>query len=92
MPVFVSEAIISDVEVYDIHRWDVSVAEAVEIQRGLAGRVVWSGRLDAVELIAGVDISGGGIWAGCSQVRDGVARLDIESCPVVDNVFQASVV
>jgi deoxyribonuclease V len=46
------------VEVYDIHRWDVSVAEAVEIQRGLAGRVVRSGRLDAVELIAGVDISG----------------------------------
>ncbi|MFA5055135.1 MAG: deoxyribonuclease V [Dehalococcoidia bacterium] len=45
-------------EVRDIHRWDVSVAEAVEIQRGLAGRVVKKGRLDAVELIAGVDISG----------------------------------
>ncbi|MFA5375002.1 MAG: deoxyribonuclease V [Dehalococcoidia bacterium] len=45
-------------KVRDIHRWDVSVAEAKEIQRGLAGRVVRKGRLDAVELIAGVDISG----------------------------------
>jgi deoxyribonuclease V len=58
LPVFVAKAIISDVEVRDIHRWDVSVAEAKLIQRGLAGRVVRKGRLDAVELIAGVDISG----------------------------------
>ena len=58
MPVFVATAIISDVEVRDIHRWDVSVAEAKRIQLGLADRVVRSGRLDAVELIAGVDISG----------------------------------
>jgi deoxyribonuclease V len=41
-----------------INRWDVSVAEAVEIQRSLAGRVLQRGRLDAVELVAGVDISG----------------------------------
>ena len=58
MPVFVATAIISDVEVRDIHRWDVSVAEAKRIQQGLADRVVRSGRLDAVELIAGVDVSG----------------------------------
>ena len=45
-------------EVRDIHRWDVSVAEAKEIQLGLADKVVRSGRLDAVELIAGVDVSG----------------------------------
>ena len=53
-------------EVRDIHRWDVSVAEAVEIQRGLAGSVVREGRLDAVELVAGVDISGAN--------SDGVSR------------------
>jgi deoxyribonuclease V len=58
LPVIVAKAIICDVKVRDIHRWDVSVAEAKEIQRGLAGRVVRKGRLDAVELIAGVDISG----------------------------------
>jgi len=54
------------VEVRDIHRWDVSVAEAVEVQRGLACRVVRSGRLDSVGLVAGVDISGAN--------SDGVAR------------------
>ena len=58
LPVFVAGAIISDVEVRDIHRWDVSVAEAKRIQLGLADRVVRKGHLDAVELIAGVDISG----------------------------------
>ena len=58
MPVFVAKAIISDVEVRDIHRWDVSVADAQRIQRGLADSVVRRGRLDAVELIAGIDISG----------------------------------
>jgi deoxyribonuclease V len=58
LPATIAKAIICDVKVRDIHRWDVSVAEAKEIQRGLAGRVVRNGRLDAVELIAGVDISG----------------------------------
>ena len=45
-------------EVRDIHRWDVGIAEAKRIQQGLAGKVVRKGRLVAVELIAGVDISG----------------------------------
>ena len=58
LPVIIAKAIICDVEVRDIHRWDVSVAEAKQIQRGLADRVVREGCLDAVELIAGVDISG----------------------------------
>ncbi len=58
LPVIIAKAIICDVEVRDIHRWDVSVAEAKRIQLGLADRVVRNGRLDAVELIAGVDISG----------------------------------
>ena len=58
LPVIIAKAIICDVKVRDIHGWDVSVAEAKRIQRGLAGGVVRKGRLDAVELIAGVDISG----------------------------------
>jgi deoxyribonuclease V len=58
LPATIAKAIICDVKVRDIHRWDVSVAEAKEIQHGLAGRVVRKGSLDAVELIAGVDISG----------------------------------
>lgn len=53
-------------EVCDIHRWDVSVAEAKEIQSGLACRVVRVGSLSTVELIAGVDISGAN--------SDGVSR------------------
>ena len=66
LPVFPATAIISDMEVRDIHRWDVSVAEAKRIQQGLSGKVVRNGRLDAVELIAGVDISGAD--------RDGMSR------------------
>jgi deoxyribonuclease V len=46
------------VEVCDIHRWDVSVAEAKEIQHSLANQVVKTGKLSNAELIAGVDISG----------------------------------
>lgn len=58
MPSFVAAAIIPDVKVLDMHRWDVSVAEAVDIQRSLAGKVVCKGRLCAAELVAGVDVSG----------------------------------
>lgn len=68
-------------EVYDIHRWDVSVAEAAEIQRGLAGRVVRSGRLDAVELIAGVDISGAN---SDGMSRGAIVLLQYPSMEVVE--------
>jgi len=68
-------------EVCDIHRWDVSVAEAVEIQRGLAGRVVRSGRLDAVELIAGVDISGAN---SDGMSRGAIVLLQYPSMEVVE--------
>jgi deoxyribonuclease V len=73
------------VEVRDIHRWDVSVAEAVEIQRGLAGRVVRRGRLHVVELVAGVDISGAN--------SDGVSRgaIVVLSYPAME-VVERSVV
>lgn len=45
-------------ETRDIHRWDVSVSEAKEIQRSLADRVEREGKIGMPELIAGVDISG----------------------------------
>ena len=66
LPVIISKAIICDVKVRDIHRWDVSVAEAKEIQHSLANQVVKTGKLNNAELIAGVDISG--------VNRDGVSR------------------
>jgi deoxyribonuclease V len=57
----------------------------VEIQRGLAGRVVRKGRLHAVELVAGVDISGAN--------SDGVSRgaIVVLSYPAMD-VVERSVV
>lgn len=72
-------------EVRDIHRWDVSVAEAKRIQRGLAGSVVRRGRLDAVELIAGVDISGAD--------SEGISRgaIVVLRCPSME-VVERSVV
>ncbi len=42
----------------NLHSWQVSVAEAKEIQRALAAQVVRRSELDTPRLIAGVDISG----------------------------------
>lgn len=50
----------------NLHDWNISTPEAVELQRRLAGQVSRSGKLAAVRYIAGVDISkerGGGITA-----------------------------
>jgi deoxyribonuclease V len=41
-----------------LHSWQVSVTEAKEIQRALAGQVVRNNQLEAPHLVAGVDISG----------------------------------
>jgi deoxyribonuclease V len=40
-----------------MHRWDVSPAEAVAIQRRLTGQVVRENRLGPVKTVAGVDVS-----------------------------------
>jgi deoxyribonuclease V len=42
----------------NLHSWQVTIAEAKEIQRDLASQVVTRNELDAPRLIAGVDISG----------------------------------
>lgn len=49
----------------ELHGWQVDRAQALALQRRLAGQVVTSGDLTVAELIAGVDISSPG--------RDGVA-------------------
>lgn len=48
----------NNMKAQNLHGWKVSVAEAKEIQRTLAVRVVSRGELDAPRLIAGADISG----------------------------------
>jgi deoxyribonuclease V len=45
------------VEAKDLHRWRVSTAEAMDIQRRLASRVVREGSLGDVQHVAGADIS-----------------------------------
>ncbi len=40
-----------------LHRWDLSITEAKEIQKELAPRVLTVGSLPEVELVAGADIS-----------------------------------
>jgi deoxyribonuclease V len=49
--------IIRDVKVHALHRWDVSIAEAREIQLSLARTVVTENKVVKPRLIAGIDIS-----------------------------------
>jgi len=44
-------------ELRDLHPWDVSPKEAIEIQRELASQVVCRGRLTHARRVAGVDIA-----------------------------------
>ena len=81
LPVIVAKAIICDVKVRDIHGWDVSVAEAKEIQHSLADQVVKTGKLGNVELIAGVDISGAN---SDGMSRGAIVLLQYPSMEVVE--------
>jgi deoxyribonuclease V len=45
------------VDIHPLHSWDISPAEAVALQRGLAARVVTDVPLPACALIAGADVS-----------------------------------
>lgn len=56
----------ADVRVRELHSWQVTIAEAREIQRSLASQVVRSDDVNAPGLIAGADIS--------SPDKSGVAR------------------
>jgi len=50
--------IIRFMKIRPIHSWEVSVADAVEMQRTLASQVICRGSLRTPSLVAGVDISG----------------------------------
>ena len=70
----------------DLHPWDVSTAEAVEIQRKLAPRVVREGIPADVRRIAGVDIS---VGRGSADGRGAVVvlrypEMDVEEQVVVE--------
>jgi len=74
------------VKALDLHPWDVSTAEAVEIQRKLAPRVVREGIPADVRRIAGVDIS---VGRGSADGRGAVVvlrypEMDVEEQVVVE--------
>lgn len=71
-----------------LHRWDVSPAEAVDIQRRLASLVVRTGSVRAPALIAGVDVSAGGRQAG---TRPALAAVVVVRWPGLEPVEQSVV-
>ncbi|MEO1750936.1 deoxyribonuclease V [Thiofaba sp. EF100] len=66
------------------HRWDVTPAEAVEIQRELAARVLREGPPILAGRIAGVDV---GFEAEGRTTRAAVAVLDMPACRVVETAL-----
>ena len=40
-----------------IHNWDLSAAQAVALQKELAGKIILDGKIDSPRLIAGADVS-----------------------------------
>jgi deoxyribonuclease V len=71
------------VKALDLHPWDVSTAEAVEIQRKLAPRVVREGIPTDVRRIAGVDIS---VRRGSADGRGAVVVLRYPEMEVEEQV------
>ncbi len=57
MPLTDRAIIIRDVEVYQLHSWQLSIARATQIQRELANQVSKTSELSNPHLIAGTDIS-----------------------------------
>jgi deoxyribonuclease V len=71
------------VKALDLHPWDVSTAEAVEIQRRLAPRVVREGVPADVRRVAGVDIS---VGRGSANGRGAVVVLRYPEMEVEERV------
>ena len=44
-------------DIHPLHRWDVTQAEAVALQRTLAARIITDTPLSSWELVAGCDVS-----------------------------------
>ena len=72
----------NDMKVQRLHGWDVDVAEAKEIQRALATRVVCRSELNSPRLIAGADISGEDFGG---MVRAAVVVLSYPELDMVDS-------
>jgi deoxyribonuclease V len=67
------------------HAWNVTPREAVQLQRDWAPRVELSDRVDAVHLLAGVDV---GFEAGGSVTRAAVAVLAFPSLELVESAIE----
>jgi len=63
------------------HRWDVTPAQAREIQAQLAGMVCREDRLDTVRRVAGVDVGP----VGRDRVKAAVAVLDAQTLEPLEN-------
>jgi deoxyribonuclease V len=64
------------------HRWDVTPKEAMQIQRGLAGRVIERDELGEVSRVAGVDVGFEG--EGSNTARAAVVVLNFPGLEPVD--------
>lgn len=67
------------------HAWNVTPRQAVQLQRDWAPRVELSDRVDAVHLLAGVDV---GFEAGGSVTRAAVAVLAFPSLELVESAIE----
>jgi len=76
------------VRVRALHRWDVSPAEAVGIQRRLAALVVCEGAVRAPQLIAGI---GGSAGVGAPGGRAALAAVVVVQWPGLEPVEQSVV-
>ena len=70
------------VEIQQLHRWDVTPKEAMQIQRELAGRVIEQDRLENVRYVAGVDVGFEG--EGNRTARAAVVVLDLPALKPVE--------
>lgn len=72
-------------EVVDLHGWQLTPAEAIALQRELAGRVLKKGQKQTVNFIAGTDISVGSTgMARAAVVVMSYPRLELVDMSVVE--------
>jgi deoxyribonuclease V len=71
-------------EVSTCHRWDVSPAEAILIQKGLAKKVIFNDGFRKIDCVAGVDIGYKGGNRRAAIVVLGYPRMDLVDCVVVE--------
>ncbi len=64
-----------------IHPWNLTSAQAVRLQKALAGRVVLENRLGRVETVAGVDV---GLPRGAGMARAAVVVLRLPDLTTAD--------